>query len=388
MLAVFVYVHDCHFRERRASVVLIHFQLASPFQGIIDFEHKNGIQKDWVNYAIRYSSPNGYWQRLERGEIKMDAEFFKGFTADLQNKNAWKEFHTNFRNEKKKLKDAANPTQLGDHVSLKAETADSKPMDNDRGAQSSAPKQSSSENGPNNGRPSLSKLAKDTTIGDPVSMESEDVVESSGKSKINEDFTPKAKAVSHSSLSNSEPSPPSIPSIDGESLFWSMMSASRHPDPYIFPALERLLSQPNRPIIGALTNTIIYPPGHPWSKNESSSSPSNPKVVDAFLFNPKDYFDVYIASAEVGLRKPSREIFQLAIQRLDDFDKQKGGQGVNPEDVVFLDDIGENLKTGREVGMKTIRVQLGKTWRAVKELEGVLGEGVDLMDETTRRAKL
>lgn len=317
----------------------------------------------------------------------MDAEFFKGFTADLHNKSAWKEFHTRFGGEKKKLKDTANPTQLGDHVSLKAETAHSKPTDEDRGAQSSGSVQKSSRNDPNNSKPSLSKLARDTTIGDPVSMESEDVVVSSGKSKINEDYTPKAKAVSPSSLSDSEPSLPPIPSIDGESLFWSMMSASRHPDPYIFPALERLSSQKNRPIIGALSNTVIYPPGHPWSRKEPSSSP-NPNVADAFLFNPKNYFDVYIASAEVGMRKPSRDIYDLAIQRLDEFDKQKGGKGIKPEDVVFLDDIGENLKMGREVGMKTIRVQLGKTCRAVKELEGILGEGVDLMEEKTRKAKL
>lgn len=318
----------------------------------------------------------------------MDAEFFKGFTADLHKENAWKEFHTSFRNEKKKLKDTANPTQLGDHVSLKAETADSKPTNDDRGAQASIPEQILSGNDPNNERPSHSKLAKDTTIGDPVSLESEDVVESSGKSKISEDSTPKEKVVSPSSSSNSETSPPPIPSIDGESLFWSMMGASRHLDPYIFPALERLSKQKDRPIIGALSNTVVFPPGHPWSRQELPSSSSNSKVADAFLFNPKKYFDVYIASAEVGKRKPSRDIYDLAIQRLDEFDKQKGGKGIKPEDVVFLDDIGENLKTGREMGMKTIRVQLGKTWRAVKELERILGEGVDLMDEKTRRSKL
>lgn len=320
----------------------------------------------------------------------MDAEFFKGFSADLQNKNAWREFHTTFTNGKKKLKDRAKPTQLGDHVSLKAETADSEPTNNDRGAHSSASEKKSSGDDTNDRKPSLSKLAKDTTIGDPVSIESEDVVESSGNGKIDEDSTPKAKINSPSPSSNIGSSVPPIPSIDGESLFWSMMSASRHPDPYIFPALERLLSQKDRPIIGALSNTVIYPPGHPWSRkglSSSSSSPPSSKVADAFLFNLKDYFDVYIASAEVGMRKPSRDIYDLALQRLDEFDKHKGGKGVNPEDVVFLDDIGENLKTGREVGMKTIKVQLGKTWRAVKELEGVLG-GVDLMDDTTRRAKL
>ena len=317
----------------------------------------------------------------------MDADFFKGFTADLHNKNAWKEFHTNFRNEEKKLKDRANPTQLGDHVSLKAEAADSHPTENHQGPQGSASQQFSSDKNPNNERPSLSKLALDTTIGDPVSLESEDVVESSGKGKIQANPAPKSKVVSPSSPSNSEPFPPPIPLIDGESLFWSMMSASRHPDPYIFPALERLLKQKDRPIVGALSNTVIYPPGHPWTRKDLSSY-SKSKVADAFLINPENYFDVYIASAEVGMRKPSRNIYDLAVQRLDEFDKQKGGKGIKAEDVVFLDDIGENLKTGREVGMRTIRVQLGKTWRAVKELEGILGKGVDLMDEITRRSKL
>ena len=56
------------------------------------------------------------------------------------------------------------------------------------------------------------------------------------------------------------------------------------------------------------------------------------------------------------------------------------------EDVLFLDDIGENLKTARELGMSTIRVLLGKTWRAVKELEKETG--VELMDEKVRKSKL
>ena len=318
----------------------------------------------------------------------MDANFFKGFTADLQSESAWKEFHRSFRNEKKTLKDTANPTQLGDHVSLKAESVDSKPTDNNRGAQSFASQQIYPGNDPKPGRPSLSKLAKDSTIGDPVSMESEDVVESSVSGKTTEDPTAKARVKSPSSSNNTGSSLPPVPSINGESLFWSMMNASRHLDPYVFPALERLSSRSSRPILGALSNTVIYPPEHPWSRKELPSPSSNPTVADAFFLDPKKYFDVYIASAEVGMRKPSRDIYDLAIQRLDEFDKQKGGQGITPEDVVFLDDIGENLKMGREVGMKTIRVQLGKTWRAVKELERILGEDIDLMDEKTRRSKL
>ena len=308
----------------------------------------------------------------------MDGKFFKGFTEDLHNKNAWKEFHVTFRNEKKKLKNTANPTQLGDHVSMKAEAADSKPTDHDLGARE---ENSTSE------RPSLSKLAKDTTIGDPVSLDSEDVVESSENPSPKPVSSPPVKP-SGSSLplpDFSQSSTPTMPSIDGESLFWAMMSTSREPDPYVYPALQRLSKQPSRPILGALSNTVIFPPDHPWSKETSTAKNANSAAA---LFDPRSFFDVYIASAEVGMRKPSREIYELAVKRLNEFDKQKGGSGVKAEDIVFLDDIGENLKAGKDLGMMTIRVQLGKTWRAVKELEGVLGEGVELMDERTRRSKL
>ena len=353
-------------------------------QGILDFERKHGVPTGWVNYAIRYSSPRGYWQRLERGEIKMAAEFFKGFTADLHNQDAWRDFQTNSRNEKKMLKDMANPTQLGDHVSLKAEAADSRPTENDLGAQSLdslEPQQNDDSE-----MPSLSKLARDTTIGDPISLESEAVVEPS-KSALNiyPQLLNKTPAPS-SPLSRPEHALPSIPEIDGESLFWIMMGASRHTDPYTFPALQRLSKQSPRPILAALSNTVIYPPGHPWSKQDRSATTL--ESSNAFSFNPRDYFDLFIASAEVGMRKPSREIYELTLERVNDLDKQKGGQGVKAEDIVFLDDIGENLKTGRELGMRTIKVQLGKTWRAVKELESMLGPGVELLDDKTRRSKL
>lgn len=363
-------------------------QVLSPFQAIIDFERTHGIPTDWINYAIRHSSPNGYWQRLERGEVKLNGEFFEGFTADLHSNRAWKEYHTSFGNEKKKLKDTVNPTQLGDHVSLKAEAPDSEPTDQDGGAHSDM---KTGEKRPTSAqeteRPSLSKLAKDTTIGDPVSLESEEVVESSGtdQSKTGETPTVKEPIVSSSSQT-SDPSLPPIPSINGEQLFWSMMSAARHPDPYVFPALERLSKQKPRFILGALSNTVIIPPDHPWNKQAAQSSPAATQSSNAFIYNRHSLFDVYVASAEVGMRKPSRDIYELAVKRLDEFDKQLGGSGVKPEDIVFLDDIGENLKTGKLVGMRTIKVQLGKTWRAVKELEGDLG--VELMDEKTRRSKL
>jgi putative hydrolase of the HAD superfamily len=57
-------------------------------------------------------------------------------------------------------------------------------------------------------------------------------------------------------------------------------------------------------------------------------------------------FDVFIESAKVGLRKPDPRIYHLACSALD----------VPPSDVVFLDDIGGNLKAARALGMTTIKV--------------------------------
>ncbi|KAI5253699.1 hypothetical protein E4T42_02686 [Aureobasidium subglaciale] len=65
----------------------------------------------------------------------------------------------------KSLKDTAkdNPTQLGDHVSLKAETSNTEPTENDRPNKSGA------------GHKSLKDLAKEnpTQLGDPVSLKAE-----------------------------------------------------------------------------------------------------------------------------------------------------------------------------------------------------------------------
>jgi putative hydrolase of the HAD superfamily len=74
----------------------------------------------------------------------------------------------------------------------------------------------------------------------------------------------------------------------------------------------------------------------------------------------RDYFDVFIESAVVGLRKPDPRIYELACREL----------GVTPPEAVFLDDIGSNLKAARALGMATIKVDDPDT--ALAELEGLV----------------
>lgn len=79
------------------------------------------------------------------------------------------------------------------------------------------------------------------------------------------------------------------------------------------------------------------------------------------LHGLQECFDLILESAKLGMRKPEPQIYSLACQRLD----------VKPERIVYLDDIGRNLKPAQEMGMTTILVRDART--ALKELERVLG---------------
>ena len=140
-----------------------------------------------------------------------------------------------------------------------------------------------------------------------------------------------------------------------------MIATAATPDLYMLPALRRLRTY-GAFVLGALSNTVPIPAGHPLSHVGSGNA------------QLRGLFDVFVASAEVGMRKPERAIYELAVRRLDEWDRVTGrGKGIRAEEVLFLDDIGANCKTAKEVGMKTIKVRLGRTREAVKEMEGVLG---------------
>ena len=57
-------------------------------------------------------------------------------------------------------------------------------------------------------------------------------------------------------------------------------------------------------------------------------------------------FDIVVESSVEGVRKPNPRIYQIACDRL----------GVTPDQAVFLDDLGINLKPARAMGMTTIKV--------------------------------
>ena len=254
--------------------------VVSPFQAIINYERSHKIPQGWINHSIAASAPHGAWQRLERGEIFLDEQFYEDFRRDLTDEKRWRVYYA---------KSVA--AQKGEDQGQAAEEA-----------------------------------------------------------------------------AYQAPPPPSI---DAEELYWSMMHIARKPDPYMYPALQRLREaadeNPGTLVLAAMSNTSIFPEGHAFN---------DPATADGrFHAEMRGLFDVFVSSAHVGMRKPHEDIYYYTLGRVGEFAKQKGwdGDAIRVGDVTFLDDIGSNLKTGRKVGFGTIRVTLGRVQEAVEELEGITG---------------
>lgn len=98
--------------------------------------------------------------------------------------------------------------------------------------------------------------------------------------------------------------------------------------------------------LGCITNVAGDGEDHSWKR---------------FGLDLEALFDVVVVSAQVGMRKPDPRIYELACRRLQ----------ILPQEAVFLDDAGINLKAARALGMVTIKVD--ETTRAIEELESTLG---------------
>ncbi len=73
-----------------------------------------------------------------------------------------------------------------------------------------------------------------------------------------------------------------------------------------------------------------------------------------------ELFDAVLESRVLGVRKPDPRFYELACATI----------GVEPEESVFLDDLGVNLKPARALGMHTIKVT--DPDEALVELERIL----------------
>lgn len=79
----------------------------------------------------------------------------------------------------------------------------------------------------------------------------------------------------------------------------------------------------------------------------------------------EDMTDFIVYSHEVGMQKPDSRIYALTCARL----------GLPPNEVVFVDDVEENITAAREFGMQAVHCV--DTEQTIAELEAILGETSD-----------
>jgi len=97
--------------------------------------------------------------------------------------------------------------------------------------------------------------------------------------------------------------------------------------------------------LGCITNNV-----------KSSSEENNDNETKEAM----SLFDHVIESSIVGIRKPNPEIYMMSCDALK----------VSPDQCIYLDDLGINLKPARELGMTTIKVIQPKD--AIQEVRNLL----------------
>jgi len=127
--------------------------------------------------------------------------------------------------------------------------------------------------------------------------------------------------------------------IAGSDVLGCLYGAVR---PEMVAALDRLRDAGY--LLACLTNNVV------------GSTGDRPDVDDAM-----SRFAHIIESSRVGVRKPERAFYEIACSV----------SGVDPSEVVFLDDLGINLKPAAAMGMMTIKVV--DSGLALAELSSALG---------------
>jgi putative hydrolase of the HAD superfamily len=101
-------------------------------------------------------------------------------------------------------------------------------------------------------------------------------------------------------------------------------------------------------LTACLTNNFVS-----GDRTPADGRPDHSEVLGLFAF--------VLESSKAGVRKPDPRFYAIACEMA----------GVEPSEVVFLDDLGVNLKPAKQMGMTTIKVLSGD--QAITDLEQVVG---------------
>jgi putative hydrolase of the HAD superfamily len=109
-------------------------------------------------------------------------------------------------------------------------------------------------------------------------------------------------------------------------------------------------------LVACLTNNVRAAPTAVDGEFSESNQPGRADVRAAMAL-----FDHVTESSLAGIRKPEPRFYELACEAL----------AIEPDEAVFLDDLGINLKPAAAMGMRTIKV--GDPDVALAALESIIG---------------
>jgi len=134
--------------------------------------------------------------------------------------------------------------------------------------------------------------------------------------------------------------------VNGEDVL-DLLSGDVRPE--MVAALKRIKQSQK---VGCITNNVNTGQGPGMAKSSRKAS----EVADIMA-----EFDVVMESSKIGIRKPDPRIYQMTCEHM----------SITPEETIYLDDLGINLKPARALGMTTIKVLSAE--QALTELEQHLG---------------
>ena len=178
-----------------------------------------------------------------------------------------------------------------------------------------------------------------------------------------QDFLRETNAINHEHNAWARLERAEISTVEFDALFLEETSARGHAvpgrevlpllagsvRPYMVEVLRRVRDDYR---VACLTNNIAYGMGPGMSSDDA---------VAREIAGVMKLFDFVLESSKAGVRKPDPRFYEIACETLD----------VEPGEVVYLDDLGINLKPARDMGMRTIKV--ADPAAAITELGEALG---------------
>lgn len=150
--------------------------------------------------------------------------------------------------------------------------------------------------------------------------------------------------------------------LDTRSLLRHIIKASVTIDPAMLAAVRSLRAAGFRTAV--LTNDFRVAPGVFSSAHEGEAELWARLEGMERVLGDRSLFDVVVSSAATRARKPERRVYEVLCEAL-------GVAMSKTSEILFLDDIGRNLKAAKALGIRTVLVTDENRGEVVAALEGL-----------------